>query len=153
MKRLFTIILITISSFILLAQKETNVPKNIKFKFFYEHPGAKNVLWSKVNKVYTVKYKENDKELTVFYEQNGDCVEIDRELYETELPQNFKAKLVEKLGTDYTLMQLVSVDDFGGSPYYLAKAQHKTKKTSIYFMLEGKNEILLYDIRQGVVVW
>lgn len=129
------------------------VPKNVSFRFYYQHPGASGVTWFKNENTYVAKYKENDKELSVYYTIGADCVEIDREIEIKDLPVQFHPKLQYALGDKYSVQQIISVDDFTGTPYYLVKATSKKSKENIYFMLEGKNEIILYDVKQGVVVW
>lgn len=127
---------------------EAQIPANVSARFHYQFPAAKEARWEKSAQYYKASYEESGKNVVIYYTESGDCVEIDREVTTAELPDN----IITQLNTAYVFEKIIAIDDFSGTPYYLVEVS-KGDKQYTYEFESASQDLILYDIKQGVVVW
>ncbi|WP_027077492.1 PepSY-like domain-containing protein [Maribacter antarcticus] len=127
MKQLISILLIGL---MFCACKQKTVPKEIQIKISKIEPLARNIEWSLKKDLYRLHYTLNNHNYTSYFDKDGNWLETESEIDESDLPIAISNTLTEKLN-DYSIIDIELV---------------KTVDTKILYEIDLKKGDKIYDI-------
>lgn len=100
-------------------QKEAaTIPADVIDALSMLYPKAKDVTWNPIEKDFEVRFVQNEKEVSLVFDQNGNLLLIKNKIEETELPVPVIAKL--KTGyPDWSVQKALLLDITGTSSYHV----------------------------------
>jgi len=127
MKQLISILLIGL---MFCACKQKKVPREVQTKFLEIEPLAQNIEWNLKKDLYRLHYTLNGHNYTSYYDKEGNWLETESEIDESDLPIAISNTLTEKLN-DYSIIDIELV---------------KTADTKILYEIDLKKGDKVYDI-------
>src|SRR6478735_4990892 len=70
-----------------------------------------------------------------------------------QFPKGYKDMITYHLDGDLQFENIIAIDDFSGSPYYVIDVIKNNKKYTYELSLAEGEDVILCDLRQGTVVW
>lgn len=117
--------------------KQVIVPELVKKSFAAKYPTATKVEWDvEENGEFEAEFDLNKSEMSVLYNANGDLLETEIEINESELPQSVKAALAKDFA-GYELDEFEKTDAKGLVTYEI-EAKKDKKEFELVFDASGK---------------
>lgn len=90
----------------------TNIPANINKNFSNEFPEATDAQWEQSNEWWRVRYRQNNQDMTMYYNNNGQGFSIALPVMQTYIPDDVVSKVRSMYGYNiYDIMQIRGVKD------------------------------------------
>ena len=132
-------LIIFVVSFLLCAStiNATVVPDAVKTAFQTKFPNAKKVKWEneKTNE-YEASFKLDRKEVSALYLTDGKLIEVETEIFDTELPKPVAESLNKKY-PNIKISEVAKIERSDNSIVYEAELKISGKKIDILFDEKG----------------
>lgn len=121
MKRIVILVCLSLVSSVAFAQgqekkEEVTIPSDVIDAFSMLYPSVKDVNWDLVEKDFEANFAQNERALSVRFDQHGNLILITKKLEHTELPVPVIAKLKTEYA-DWSVQKALSVDIMGTTSY------------------------------------
>ena len=119
-------------------QKDEKIPAAAKTGFAAKFPSAKKAKWS-VEKPgeFEAEFKLNGEEASALFDSNGNLLETEVEIEESELPQAVKATIAKDFA-GFELDEIEKATDAKGIVFYEMEAEKGKEEFEISFDANGK---------------
>jgi hypothetical protein len=126
---IFALLLLSVAVF----AKHTDVPKAVKESFAKLYPNASNAKWDHEKKHnFEVEFKDNGIETSVIFDKNGNLVESESTIQNTELPANIEKTINSKYNGYKIVKAEKNIDAKGKVCFELDIKKDKMKKELIF---------------------
>ena len=82
------------------------------------YPKAKDVNWNLIQKDFEVSFVQNERAVSLLFDQHGNLMMVKNKIDHTELPVSIKAKLKTEY-PDWSVQKALFIDIRGTSSYYV----------------------------------
>jgi len=99
------------------AQKKNQVPEKVQVAFLEKFPEAKKVKWEQEeNGLWEAEFKQDKKEYSASYKANGEWMETEYEIKESEIPKEIRL-ILDQHFTNYEIDEAELVETAAGKSY------------------------------------
>jgi hypothetical protein len=131
---IIVLLLVSLTAF----AKETNVPQVVKDTFTKLYPKVTDAKWEEDEKnIFEAEFKENGKEITLFFNNQGTLIETETTIQISVLPANIE-KVVNKKFAGYIIAEAAKIVDQNGKVAYEIDITKGQLKKEVLFDKDGK---------------
>ena len=113
-------------------KKQADVPELVKKAFVAKYPKATKVKWSLEKPgEYEAEFNLNKSEMSAVFDEKGNCLEVETEIKQSELPQGIKTSLAKDFA-GYKIGEVEKAEANGATNYEMEAKKDKVKYELVF---------------------